>query len=911
MYKSTDAGRTWEHIGLLEAGQIGRVAVHPKDPDLLYVAVLGHIFGSNPERGVYRSQDGGDSWEKVLFVSDKTGAVDITMDATNPRILYAGMWTAERKPWTTVSGSEEGGIWKTTNGGDDWEKLAGGLPDDLVGKIGVSVSGANPDRVWAIIEANKNGGVYRSDNAGKTWRKINEEARLRQRPWYYNHIYADPQDENVVYILNTGMYKSTDGGRSYSRIGTPHGDNHDLWINPADNQAMIEANDGGANVSLNGGQSWSTQRNQPTAEIYRLTVDEQYPYRVYGAQQDNSTISVPSRAGRGVVEDWYEVGGCESGHIAVKDPTDPHVIYAGCYGGNISRVDRKTGQSRSILVYPQLQLGQAPKDLKYRFQWNAPIRISPHNPNFLYHTSQVVHLSKDEGQSWEAISPDLSRNEESRQGYAGGPISHDSTGVEVYGVVFAFEESPHQAGLLWAGSDDGLVHVSKNGGKDWNNITPPDMPEWGTVNMIDLSAHDPGRAFLAVQKYREDDFRPYVFRTNDLGESWELLTDGNNGIPENHFVRVVREDPKRKGLLFAGTEFGLYASFDDGEHWQSLQLNLPVTPVTDLAVHRDDLVVSTQGRAFWVLDDITPLQQVNAYVAEAAHYLYEPQAAYRSNFGSARIRYFLAEKPEGETVLEVLDSKDEVVATFKGKGGDSSSGEDASPASFFGGGAPKLPVNKGLNHFTWNLRQERIDIPKGVVVWGGRGGGKLMPGSYSVRLKSGEWSQTQPLEVALDPRSSASLEDLQEQSKLLSEIRNEIDDLYKALTLIRDVRSQMKAMGQWLEKAERQDDEIKEASKALLEKFKGVEEQLTQTKSKSNQDPLNYPPMLDNQTLTLYDYVAGSDYRPTSGAYERLEDLQNQLRPVLKSMDGIVDKDLADFSKMLKKKNIGAIIVPE
>ncbi|MFH1572701.1 MAG: glycosyl hydrolase, partial [Acidobacteriota bacterium] len=636
VYKSTDAGKTWRHIGLRESGQIGRIQVHPKDHDLVYVAALGHIFGSNAERGVFRSKDGGRTWEKVLFVSNKTGAVDISLDANNPRVIYAAMWTVVRKPWTIDSGSEESGLYQSTDGGDTWSKLGGGLPSGVVGRIAVSASPARPDRVWALVEAPEDrGGIFRTEDGGKTWRKINGERRFLQRAWYYIHIYADPKSPETVYVLNTGFYKSSDGGRTFQSYRVPHGDNHDLWINPHDPQKMINANDGGANVSFNGAQSWTGQMNQPTAEFYRITADNRFPYRVYGAQQDNSTASVSSR-GSG---DFYDVGGGESGHIAV-DPRNPDIVYAGSYGGTITRTDVGTGLSRSIMAYPESATGQRAADMKYRFQWNAPIRISPHDPDVVYHCSQFVHRSRDAGLSWEIISPDLTRNDKSKQDYSGNPITHDNTGVEVFGTVFALEESPRVAGLLWAGSDDGPMHLSRDNGKTWKNVSPTNIPPFGTVNMIDLSAHDPGRAFIAVHKYREDDFKPYVFRTNNYGESWDLLTDGRNGIPANHFVRVVREDPDRKGLLYAGTEFGMYISFDDGAHWQKFQLNLPVTPITDLMVYRKDLLVATQGRSFWILDDLSPLHQINKDTAAAKVHLFAPRAAYRAPGYSAEINAY-------------------------------------------------------------------------------------------------------------------------------------------------------------------------------------------------------------------------------------------------------------------------------
>jgi photosystem II stability/assembly factor-like uncharacterized protein len=775
IYKSTDAGKTWKHIGLREAGQIGKVLVHPKDHNLVYIAAVGHMFGHNEERGIFRSKDGGETWEKVLFISDMTGAVDLSMDSKNPRIIFAAMWTTERKPWTIISGSEESGVYRTTDAGDTWKKLGNGLPEGLVGRIGVAVSPANPERVWALVEApDDKGGVFRSDDAGENWQRVNRERRFLSRAWYYIHIYADPVSPETVYVLNTGFYRSTDGGRTYESFRTPHGDNHDLWINPNKPKIMINANDGGANVSFTGGEAWTNQQGQPTAEIYRVTVDTRFPYRVYGAQQDNSTASVSSRGGgfggRGVVG-FYSVGGGESGHIAV-DPRNPNIVYAGSYGGSITRMDTSTRLSWSIRTYPESSTGQRAADLKYRFQWNAPIRISPHDPDVVYHTSQYVHRTRDEGYSWEIISPDLSRNDKEKQDYSGGPITHDSTGVEVYGVIFSFEESPHTKGLLWAGSDDGLVHISRDNGVNWENVSPKDMPEWGVVNSIDLSPNDPARAFIAVYRYRQDDFRPYIFRTNDYGKSWDLLTDGTNGIPENHFVRVVREDPDRKGLLYAGTEFGMYISFDDGAHWQPFQLDLPVTPVTDLVVYRKDLVVSTQGRAFWILDDVSSLHQVSDNIADASAHLFEPRESYRAQGFSTTISYYLKEEPERPITLEILDSTGNVIRTVKSRRGPSrplTERQRLARRFGFAAGDEGLPTKAGLNQFTWDQRHESLfEIPPGTIMRGGRGGGglKMVPGTYQARLTVGDWSDTSSFTVVKDPRIETTQADFEEQYRL-------------------------------------------------------------------------------------------------------------------------------------------------
>lgn len=896
VYKSTDAGKTWKHVGLRESGQIGKILVHPGDCNLVYVAALGHIFGPNAERGVFRSRDGGRTWEKVLYVSDRTGAVDLALDRTNPRVIYAAMWTVERKPWTIDSGGEESGLYRTTDGGDTWTKLSGGLPAGVVGRIGVAVSPAMPERVWALVEAPEDrGGIYRSDDGGASWRKINGERRFLQRAWYYIHIYADPKSPETVYVLNTGFYKSTDGGRTFQTIRTPHGDNHDLWIDPDDPAKMINGNDGGANVSLNGGLSWSGQMNQPTAEFYRVTADTRFPYRVYGAQQDNSTASVPSR-GQG----FYEVGGGESGHIAV-DPRNPDIVYAGSYGGMITRLDVKTGLVRNVMVYPESATGQRAADLKYRFQWNAPIRLSPHDPDIVYACSQFVHRSRDGGMSWETISPDLTRNDKAFQDYSGRPITHDNTGVEVFGTIFAFEESPKVRGLLWAGSDDGLVHLSRDNGKTWANITPAGMPERGTVNMIELSAHDPGRAFLAVHRYREDDFKPYIFRTNDYGAHWDLITDGGNGIPANHFVRVVREDPARRGLLYAGTEFGMYISFDDGARWQKFQLNLPVTPITDLLVYRNDLVVATQGRSFWILDDLSPLHRIDEKTTQARAFLFAPRPAYRAPGFSAEINAWFAEVPKEPVVLEILDAKGNVLRAFS---------TQAQAEGDTGRRDARLSVRRGLNRFAWDGTLEPIfTIPPGTVLWGGAGGGpKAVPGTYQVRLRAGTFSQSQPLQLLKDPRNSATDADYQEQFELARQVGARIKELYDNLLKLRDVRRQANETAQRLEKGGYGREAI-EAARALGDKLTAIEGELTQLRGEGGQDALNFPGRLDNQWVKLYNEVASPDGGPTAGCKQRFEDLKPELARLLGRLQQVFESDLAAFNKLVRDKGAPAVIV--
>ena len=923
IYKSTDAGKTWKHIGLRAAGQIGGIKVHPKNPDLVYVAALGQIFGPNTERGIFRSRDGGETWDKILHIDDRTGANDLEIDPNNPRTLYASMWTAERKPWTIISGSENDGIYRSRDSGDTWQQLTEGLPTSMMGKTAVAVSPVNSDRVWAIVEAaDDQGGVFRSDDAGDSWRRTNDDRKIQQRAWYYNHIYADPQNVDTVYTLNTGFYKSTDGGATFDhQIRVPHGDNHDLWINPNNSQNMINANDGGANVSFTGGAAWTGQMNQPTSEIYRVTVDTRHPYRVYGAQQDNSTASVPSQGGgrRRGASNFYSVGGGESGHIAV-DPRNPNIVYAGNYGGEITQVDTDNRLSRSIQTYPEASSGQQPADMKYRFQWNAPIRISPHDPDVVYHTSQYVHRTRDGGFTWEIISPDLTKNDPERQGYAGGPITRDNTGVEVYSTVFALEESPHTAGLLWAGSDDGLVHVSRDNGANWNEITPEAMLAAGTINMIDLSAHDAGRAHIAVYRYRENDFRPYIFRTDDYGDRWQALADGTNGIPADHFVRVVREDPNRRGLLYAGTEFGMYVSFDDGAHWQSLQLNLPVAPVTDMLVYRQDLVVATQGRGFYILDNLTPLQHATA--GAAAVQLIPPRLAYRGPGGRATIDFYAADVPEEIVKLEILDPAGEVVRSYaarpnrKDEDTDEDTDEDAEPdadreSPDTDEDAEPLNIRGGLNRFSWNLEYKvPFDRPDGLVMYGaGEGGPKAIPGTYQVRLTVGDSTQTEPLLIERDPRLQTTQDQYQQQLDLASRTGERLNQLWTALVELRDVKEQTQNVADRLNRDGDATD-IAARAKSLIEGLTEVEGTLTQLQGEAPQDVLNYPGRHDNHWAVLYEAVNNPDTRITAGAISRFDDLDPQLDDILARLRKIYDTQLQEFNDAVRALNLDPVPRP-
>jgi photosystem II stability/assembly factor-like uncharacterized protein len=924
VYRSTDGGKTWTQAGLPRAGQIARIRIHPRDPDLVYAAVVGNAFGPSEDRGVFRSRDGGRSWQKVLYVSSRTGVVDLAMSPQNPRVLFAAAWTSQRKPWTIVSGSEESGLFKSVDGGDTWKREEGGLPQGVVGKIGVTMSPANPERVWALVEAER-GGLFRSDDGGETWRPLASTMtrKLIQRAWYYIHIFADPKDEQMLYVLNVQEWRSRDGGATFEQMkGVPHGDGHDLFIDPEDPRVLAYASDGGASISLDHGQTWSTLKNQPTAEIYYVVADDRVPYRLYGAQQDNTTISIPSRAkdsALSLYEDWRDVGGCEDGQIAV-DPRDPNVVYAGCYGGEITRTNVATGERRFILTYPQMEVGLAPRDLRYRFNWNAPIRLSPHDPRVLYHCSQFVHRSTNEGQSFEVISPDLSRNDKTKQDYAGEPITKENTGVEVYANILTFEESPKQRGVLWAGTDDGLVQVSRDDGKTWKNVTPSALPEWSTINIIEPSPHEAGRAFVSAYKYKLGDRRPFILRTDDYGQTWTLLTSGTNGIPAQVPTRSVREDPKRKGLLYAGTESGVFVSFDDGRHWQGFQQNLPRVPVTDLKVHHDDLVVSTQGRSFWILDDVTPLREASAPMASWQDpRLLKPrpvhivrQARQEGNPpNGALLFYWLPEATKSEVTLEILDPRGSVVETFS-----SDRLPRPNPEFPYGDmgryeGDRKVASKAGLNRFVWDLRYPVVDFPPGTIVWGFLGGARAAPGAYAVRLKVGAWTQTQALELLEDPLLSASPADLEARLALMQRIHGDLNRTYDAVRQIRAVRDQSRAIVERLAAAGQDVTSLRSAREAFVGGLDRLEGTLMQPKNEADQDTENFPSQLDNQLAYVYMWLDGGDARPTDGDLERVRDLEKDLDTLLGELQTLLDTTVAAFERTAREQGAGGIIRPK
>jgi photosystem II stability/assembly factor-like uncharacterized protein len=900
VYKSLDGGKTWKHLGLTETRQIGRVRIHPKNPDVVYVCALGHMSGPNPERGIYKTVDGGQTWKQMFTRGNDAGCVDLILDPSNANVLYAGFWQVRRSPYGFDSGGAGSGLFKSVDGGETWKEIGRnpGGPKGLHGKIGVTVSPVNPERVWAIIEADE-GGVFRSDDGGANWTKVNGQRDLRQRAWYYSRIYADPMKLDTVYVLNVNFHRSDDGGKTYVEIATPHGDNHDLWIAPNDSRRMVQSNDGGANVSTNGGASWTNQA-QPTAQFYRVALDEDFPYGIYGAQQDNTTLKVRSRWNNGVIteRDWHEVGGGESGWIA-PDPKNTNIVYAGSYGGLLTRYDHRTGQTRGVHIWPDNPMGDGAAAMKYRFQWNFPLLFSPHDPKVLYAGANLLFRSTNEGQSWEAMSPDLTRDDKSKQGPTGGPITKDNTSVEYYSTIFTLDESKLTKGLIWTGSDDGLVHVTRDGGKNWTNVTPKGiMPEWIQINSIEASPHDPAKAYFAGTLYKSDDLRPYLYRTNDYGKTWKKIV---NGIPADAFTRVIREDPKRKGLLIAGTETGLYVSFDDGENWQSFQLNLPVVPITDVAFHarENDLVIATQGRSFWVFDELPLLYQMMAGDRNEDLYLYEPKPGYRVIGGGGRVRgvlnggenppsglvaqYRLKEKPKGEVLVEIFDAKGKLVRKF-----------------------PKAAAEAGLNRFTWDLRYpETVSFP-GMIYWAANSQGPMaVPGSYTVKVSVDGKTQSQPFVLKKDPRMEGDVEELQKQLDLSLQIQEKVNQANQAVIQIRDVRKQVEELMARSSKT----PSIVEAGKKLNAALTAVEQELYQTKNQSGQDPLNYPIRLNNKLAALLGTVQNSDRGPTVQATQVYEDLATKTNVHLRKLEGLIQTELVAFNQLVRDANVPAVIV--
>ena len=980
IYKSTDGGATWTHAGLKETRHIGKIRVHPQNPDLVYVAALGHAFGPNSERGVFRSRDGGKTWEQVLFRSEKAGAVDLSMDPNNPRVLYAVTWETYRNFWELSSGGPDSGLYKSTDGGDTWTELTDnpGIPKGIKGKIGVAVSPPKPNRVWAIIEAEQ-GGLYRSDDGGQTWELLTDNRDLWHRPWYYCHIYADPQDPETVYILNLKMWKSTDGGYTFTEITTPHGDNHDLWIDPSNPQRMVEGNDGGACISFNGGETWSTIYNQLTSQFYRVAVDNQFPYRVYATQQDNSSISVPSASEYGGIAwtDCYPAGTGESGHIVVH-PEDANIVYIGAVGsspgggGALQRYDHRTRQIRLVTVWPEAYFGWGPKDLKYRFNWTFPIAFSPHDPNILYTAGNLIFRSTDEGSSWDAISPDLTRNDESKLGASGGPITKDCSGAEHYATVYTFVESPHEPGVFWAGSDDGLVHISRDDGQNWENITPPDLPEWSLIHTLEASPHNPGTAYIAVTRYKLDDYQPYLYKTDDYGRAWTKISDS---FPDGEITRVIREDPVCAGLLYVGTETGIYVSLDDSANWQRLNNNLPVVPVYDFVIKDEDLVAATHGRSFWILDDLTPLRQLTevgkpllqSEDAELPVQLFTPRPTYRrwrqwgtgmfrsdagvnymmalgaaaafheekSPYGERERRYLdagegpphgvivyylLKDQPVEECTLTFRDANGEDIITFTSKP-DEPDETDLNKDNAEEQATAYIPTEPGLNRFVWDMRYpdakeisvkptEEQPTPSSKTPLDKPNNGPLAaPGKYQVQLKVGDHQLTQSFELRIDPRVTVSQEDLDAQFELWCKIRDKLSEIHQAIDRLRRIQGQVQT---WTDRiAELEDfdgDEISKAAVDLQRKLERIETELIQTEATSLADRLRLPSRLSDKLYNLISIVSSADAAPPQQAYDVFEHLSSQVDEQLNGLQSIVQTDVAAFNDLIRTAELLPVV---
>jgi photosystem II stability/assembly factor-like uncharacterized protein len=896
VYKTVDGGQTWTHVGLEKTMAIGRIRVHPSNPDVVYVAALGNPYGSNPERGVFKTTDGGKTWNRVLFRDEKTGAVDLTIDVRNPDVLYAGLWEVLRTPHSLSSGGPGSGLFKTTDGGKSWTELTknAGLPPTIWGKIGVSVSAADPSRVYALIEAAA-GGVFLSDDAGATWKLVNDDRRLRQRAFYYTRIYADPQAKDTVYILNTGFYRSTDAGKSIRAIRVPHGDNHDLWIASNDPRRMINSNDGGANVSMNAGESWTGQ-GYPTAQFYNVFTTAHVPYHVCGAQQDNSTACVPSTGG-----ELYAVGGGESGYIA-PDPEDTDVFYAGSYGGLLTRINRRTGERRSINIWPDNPMGFSAKDITERFQWTFPIVIAPTDPNVLYATSQHVWKSTNEGQSWQRISPDLTRADPSTLGPSGGPITLDQTGVETYATVFTLAPSPQDGRVIWAGSDDGVVHVTRDGGAQWSKVTPPDLPPFTRISLIDASPHDAGTAYLAGNRYQRSDRAPYVYKTSDHGKTWTKIV---TGIPGDDFPRAIREDPRRRGLLFLGTETSIYVSFDDGAHWQSLRLELPVTPVHGIQVKGDDLVIGTHGRSFYILDNISVLRQITNRTTDDAVVLFDPADATRSVSRGVVVDYYL-QKPADKVTIEFVDASGKPVRTYtsepdapggRGRGG---AGTEAQPDEEGGGGRGGPPARvtgrQGMNRFTWDMRYPDARSFPGMILWAAATRGPAVPpGRYQVKLTANSVTKMQDFEIRRNAAVTTVTDaDLLEQFKLAKQISDKVTAANDAVIRIRKIKEQI---ADRVGKAT--DAKLKQMGSTLAERLTDVEGEIYQHRNRSSQDPLNYPIRLNNKLAALQGTVESGEYKPTDQSYAVFKELSARLDKELARLEALVKTDVAAINKLL------------
>jgi photosystem II stability/assembly factor-like uncharacterized protein len=945
VYKSTDGGHSWTNVGLADTRHIGRMAVDPTNADVVFVAALGHAWGKNEERGVFRTKDGGKSWDKVLYKNDGAGAVDVSLDPSNPRVVYASIWQVQRYPHTLDSGGPDSGLWRSLDGGDTWEDITRnpGLPTGVLGKIGVAASGAKAGRVWALIEA-EDGALFRSEDYGATWSRINEEGDLRRRPWYYMHIFADPQDENEVWILNLNCWKSIDGGKSFVAIPTLHGDNHALWIDPHNSKRLIEGNDGGASVSFDGGRTWSTILNQPTAQFYHVAADNQFPYHVYGSQQDNYAMRLPTIGNEGAITwtDYTEPGGGESGYIAISEKA-PNRVFGGGIGtgpghGRLLAWNPDSGHKRNVTVWPEVNgFGSGAINLKYRFQWTFPVEFSPHDPNVLHITSNHVHRSTDEGSSWTTISPDLTRNDPATLQSSGGAITDDNSGAEIYGTIFAFAESRHEKGVMWAGSDDGLVHISRDDGQTWTNITPAGLPEWTMISIIDPSPHDAATAYMAATGYKRDDLTPYLFKTNDYGQNWTLIT---SGIPAHEFTRTVREDPNRRGLLYAGTETGVYVSFDDGAHWTRMQSNLPVVPIYDLIIKGTDLVAATHGRAFWLLDDLSPLHQMHDEISGKDAHLFKPRDTVRvRTYGRAYggnaeminymmagtvtvaykqvetpmgtptmqfldagknpptgviIHYYLKEKPEGDVTLRILDADGNELNSF------TSSGHRV----------PRVPAAAGANRFVWDYRARSVtplDDPAEpdveTQVREATLGPRVNPGRYTVELTVGENTMRESFNIVPDPRHPATAEELAAQYRLKQGIRDEVSRINEMVNQIKQLQAQLDG---WTKRLSGSDGNasLAEDAAAAKKQLDDLLDELIVVKP-GQLKPGNA--RLKDKLTTLSTMIDESDDAPTEGSEEVFASLGERVDVRAQQLRKIVASDIAAFNAKVQQAGLAAV----
>ncbi|RYY38365.1 MAG: glycosyl hydrolase [Chitinophagaceae bacterium] len=910
VWRSDDAGRTWHNLGLKDARHVSRILVHPRDPNTAWAAVIGHSFGPSDTRGVYKTTDGGKTWKRSLFVNNLAGAAELAMEPGNPQVLYAGTWRVLRTPWSMESGGAGSGLWKSTDGGETWTDLTRrkGMPKGAWGIVGVAVSGSNPDKIYALIE-NAAGGLFVSNDGGESWSLNSSDNNIRQRAWYYSKVFVDPKSENTVYAPNVNFMRSRDGGKTFQSVSVPHGDCHDLWIDPEDGNRMIIGDDGGAQVSFDGGASWSSLMNQPTAQIYRVSTDNSFPYRILGAQQDNSTIRMRSRGqGRGGIteNDWEPTAGAESGYV-VADPLNADIVYGGNYGGYLSRLDHRTGENRAVSPWPDNPMGAGADVLKFRFQWNFPIFFSPHNPKRLYAAGNVLFATEDEGATWMQLSPDLTTNDKSKQGPSGGPITKDNTSVEYYCTIFTAMESPFEKDLLWTGSDDGVVSVSRDGGKNWKNVTPAGAPKWMMWNSMEADPFRKGGAYIVGTRYKSDDFTPYIYKTEDYGQTWKLIT---SGIPAMHFTRVLRADPLRAGLLYTGTEYGIYVSYDDGASWKPFQLNLPIVPITDLTIRNNDLIVATQGRSFWVLDDLSALQQWNASVAGRRLQVFTPVAAYRMAGGggysfATAPRNAGANPPGGVQVpfwVRGLSDTAQVRAVIF----DKDHKEIRSFSNTAKEDAQKMEVVEGFNRFGWNAlypESERID---GMILWNGVPSGILAPpGQYYVRIVVDKDSSEVPVTILPDPNYPATAADYAAQFTFLKTVQEKFNATQKAIKDIRALRSRIE--GFMALQGKEVPKEVKEQADSIQKRLSRIEETLYQTKSRSGQDVLNYPIRLNDKLSGIFDVANSGNFAPSRQVQEVYRELAAQIDAELARLRQVQDADVKRLNEMIREKALPVI----